>query len=145
MHTPRLHVHTATAGLWREQPGAHRAYLVVVAVTFAAGLLLLVCDHRRFAGPAYQAINEVGGPRWVGVALLALAVALVGAVLLTPRVVRWTLIATCAAHVLIGGSFLTSALGDVHVGPLASLYVGALAAWAISQADLYRTLQRPPG
>lgn len=129
--------------LWAANPGAHRAYLTITTMTLAEGVSLIAFSPERTSGPAYRVINQSGGPGWVGILLLGLAVLLVAALWISPRATRYVLVAGSAAHVLICFSFAASAVADPHGGPLAPVYTAAIAFWFISQSELYRVARAP--
>jgi hypothetical protein len=107
-------------------------------MSLVEGLGLTLTSPERTSGVAYRTINQVGDAFWVGVALLALFVALVVTPMYWAQLVRMALLAGSALHVLIGGSFGLSFLAEPTAGPLAPVYGLVMAFWFISQAELYR-------
>lgn len=128
----------ATPHLWQANPGACRAYCAVTVMSLLEGLGLVLTSPERTSGSAYRVINQIGDAFWVGVALLALFALLTLAPLRSTRLARYALLSGAALHLMIGGSFGASFLGEPTAGPLAPIYGLVLAFWFISQAELYR-------
>lgn len=123
--------------LWRANPGAQRAYVIITATTGAEGVALVSGGPGRTASEAYQTIHDLGGPVIFG-AVLLVAVTLLGtSPLWSLRATHASLIFGCALHVAMAISFIASAIRSPQAGILGSIVMTAIALWFVSQAVLY--------
>jgi hypothetical protein len=123
--------------LWRANPGAMRAYLIITSATTAEGLSLLLGGDGRTTSEAYRTIHELGGPEPFGAVLLAAVTLLITSPLWSLRLTHASLVIGCALHVAMAISFVTSALRSSNAGILGPITMSTIALWFVSQAVLY--------
>lgn len=123
--------------LWRANPGAQRAYVIITAATAAEGLTLVFTSPERTSSEAYRTIHELGGPEVFGVALLAAVTLLITSPLWSLRATHASLITGCALHVAMAISFVSSAVRSPTAGTLGPIVMTTIALWFVSQAVLY--------
>lgn len=128
--------------LWRANPGAMRAYIIITSATTAEGLSLVLAGDGRTASEAYRTIRELGGPLLFGVAMLVVVTLLITSPLWSLRLTHASLVTGCALHVAMAISFVTSALRSSNAGTLGAITMSTIALWFVSQAVLYAAPRR---
>jgi hypothetical protein len=128
--------------LWRANPGALRAYVIVSSATCAEGLAMVLGGEGRTASDSYATIHELGGPKAYGVAMLVVVTLLIAGPLYSLRLTYASLLTGCAMHMTMSISFVTSALHSPTAGLLGTIVMSAVAVWFASQAVLYRIVRR---
>lgn len=124
--------------VWTGEPGALRAYALAAAMTLAEGTTMVASGPARFSSPAWHAIDTFGGPPIFGSALLTLGIALVLAPLVSATVVRGALLFCSIAHLLLGFSFVYSAVSDPRAGLTGIVLYFVIGFWLMSQREMYR-------
>jgi hypothetical protein len=123
--------------LWRANPGALRAYVIITSATAAEGLTLVFTSSARTSSEAYRTIHELGGPEVFGAALLGVVTLLITSPLWSLRLTHASLITGSAMHVAMATSFIASAVRSPTTGTLGPIIMTTIALWFVSQAVLY--------
>lgn len=98
--------------LWREQPGLFRGYVVDTLTALTIAVLLVSGGRQHTQAPAWDVVNDNGGPMAWGLVLCALGVLLGFAGLLGPRVVTWMLWVLALYYLVLAVAFFESAWHD---------------------------------
>jgi len=135
--SPRSLCYRDVPVLWRANPGALRAYVIITAATAVEGLALVLGSPERTSSESYRTVHELGGPVIFGLALLGVVTLLITSPLWSLRLTHASLITGCALHVAMAISFVTSALRSPNAGTLGAIVLTTIALWFVSQAVLY--------
>lgn len=125
-------------GLWSEQPGLFRGYLVDVATAAVLGTLLIVGGRQRASARAWAVINDYGGPVVWGTFLLALAVVLAVAGLASTTAMYGALVGGAFVYLLFALFFGAAALADDHASFFGAVMCARAALMHLSRATAYR-------
>lgn len=124
--------------LWSQQPGLYRGFAVDVATAAILGTLLVVGGRQRATARAWVVINDYGGPVVWGWFLIAIAVVLVAAGLLSTTAMYWALITGAFVYMLFALFFGAAALADNQASFFGAVMAGRAAIMHLSRATAYR-------